>query len=99
MKPIKLVTLKTVSEGLNPELGLVVEVQQPDPSTGEQMTTTGLVKIDPLSGVAESILLFHGPSKDVLELDLPGGAGKVVGVVDSEGSVSQSIRWLGNPTG
>jgi hypothetical protein len=92
VKPLKMVVLKTVSEGLHPEVGLVVEVKQID-AKGEMFTSSGVVRIDAVAGTSQSIVLFRGPSLAAMELDLPAsstaGLGrKLIGVVDEHHKVS-----------
>lgn len=79
-----------MSEGLHPELGLVVEVTQQDPK-GEITTTTGMVRIDATAGTSQSSVIFRGPALDVMELDLPSshvGGKKIIGMVDYDHKVS-----------
>lgn len=92
VKPLKMAVLKTISEGLHPELGLVVEVKQTNPK-GEMIITTGMVRIDAVAGTSQSIVLFRGACLDAMELDLPvsstAGIGrKLIGVVDENHKVS-----------
>jgi hypothetical protein len=92
VKPLKMAVLKTVSEGLHPELGLVVEIKQINPK-GETIITTGMVRIDAIAGSSQSTVLFRGPCLDVMELDLPvspttGIGRKLIGVVDENHKVS-----------
>ncbi|KIM29172.1 hypothetical protein M408DRAFT_328872 [Serendipita vermifera MAFF 305830] len=91
IKPIRMVVLKTASEGFHPEVGLVVEVEQMSP-TGEWTTTTGMIRIEATTGASESTIMFRGSVLEVVELDVPvayqsvnAGIGKkMVGMVDRD---------------
>ncbi|CCA66499.1 hypothetical protein PIIN_00183 [Serendipita indica DSM 11827] len=85
IKPVRMTVLKTVSEGFHPEVGIVVEVDRAN-NQGGRTLTTGLVRVDATTGSSHSIVLFHGPTLEVKEIDLPNpsaGLGKkMIAVVD-----------------
>ncbi|KAG8835265.1 hypothetical protein FRC17_004572 [Serendipita sp. 399] len=87
VKPIRMVVLKTVSEGFHPEIGLVVEVDQAD-KTGGRSLTTGMVRLDATTGSSHSTILFMGETREVFEFELPtpsiGNGRKMVAVVDQD---------------
>lgn len=88
-----MIPLKTVSEGFQPEVGLVVEVDQ-SKDDGSVTTTTGMVRLDALTGTSQSTVVFRGPILEAFEIDVPlsidtSGLGhKLIGMVDSDHKVS-----------